>query len=602
MLAAALSALALLSATGGPTNKTLPSVVGTARAGSQVTGTSGTWSGSGTISYTYHWDRCDASGNNCAAISGAALPTYLLTTADVGKTVGLDVTAKDANGTTTVDSSLVGPVAASGALASIGRPTIAVSGSTVTVSGGVWTTTPTALAYEWLRCNTSGRACTAIAGAAKAAYTATSPDAGHTLVARVQATAGSVSQVVLSIATAVVAGASTTTTTTTTTTTSATTTTTTTTASSGPPTVTGIAKVGAKLTGTAPAGATFQWHRCDLTGAHCTSIHGATKATYTSVAADADHTIGLTVTVSGAASYAPLFGPVAAKTATASSTVQPAVTGKAVQGQTLTASQGTWNQAPTSVTYAWQRCNANGRLCSPIAGATTSTYVPVGDDLGHEILAIISATIGNVTQSAFSLPSGAVVAPPVLAATVAPAVTGTIQVGAQLTGANGTWAGTAPITYHDQWYRCDATGAHCFSIHGATAATYRLVAADVGKTIGLTVTATDATSAKQAAYSALVGPVAAKTAKLISTTRPPVTVSGQAVTVGPGAWSTTPGSTTVQWERCNANGRVCTAISGATSVTYTATSADAGHMLLALITAHSGSTTATALSAAVKAP
>ena len=50
--------------TAGPVAKALPAVVGTARVGEQITGTNGTWTGSGTISYTYRWDRCDAAGNN----------------------------------------------------------------------------------------------------------------------------------------------------------------------------------------------------------------------------------------------------------------------------------------------------------------------------------------------------------------------------------------------------------------------------------------------------------------------------------------------------------------------------------------------------------
>ena len=42
------------------------------------------------------------------------------------------------------------------------------------------------------------------------------------------------------------------------------------------------------------------------------------------------------------------------------------------QGQTLQARSGGWSAAPASLAYQWQRCNANGRLCTPIAGATAS--------------------------------------------------------------------------------------------------------------------------------------------------------------------------------------------------------------------------------------
>jgi hypothetical protein len=137
-------------------------------------------------------------------------------------------------------------------------------------------------------------------------------------------------------------------------------------------------------------------------------------------------------------------------------------------------------------------------------------------------------------------------------------------------------------------------------VHGATKPTYRLVAADKGKTVGFTVNASDATGLKQPAYAALVGPVAAAAA-LAPTAQPKVTAQGQTFTVDAGAWTTTPASTTVQWERCNANGRICTAIAGATSTSYTATSADSGHALVALVTAHVGATTASAFSVALKA-
>src|SRR5262249_32632636 len=68
------------------------------------------------------------------------------------------------------------------------------------------------------------------------------------------------------------------------------------------PTVSGTLKTGQKLTalnGTWLYSGTitykFQWYRCDANAAHCSSIHGATKATYTEVAADVAHSIGVTV-------------------------------------------------------------------------------------------------------------------------------------------------------------------------------------------------------------------------------------------------------------------------------------------------------------------
>lgn len=588
--------------TAGPVAKALPAVVGTARVGEQITGTSGTWSGSGTISYTYRWDRCDAAGNNCARVSGANSLTYPLTPADIGKALGLVVTAKDASGSAVADAGLIGPIAAASALANIGRPFVSGTarvGATLNATAGVWTKAPTALAYSWLRCNTVGRACVAIAAAAASSYVPATADVGHTLVARLQGTVGTSSQVVLSVPTAVVTSGSPPATTTTTTTTTTTATTPAIRASTRPA-VTGTVQVGQRLTGTATGASAYQWYRCDPAGAHCSSVHGAVGATYTVVAKDVGHTLGLTVQVGGSPAYASLVGPIAAASAPASTT-QPALSGKAMQGQTLSVTPGAWTSTAGSTSYAWQRCNASGRICTPIAGATAATYVPVAADVGHALAALVTATVSGKTQAAFSVASDAVAAPPVLAVTAPPAVTGTLKVGQQLTGTSGVWTGTAPIAYAFQWYRCDTTGAHCSSVHGATKQTYRLSKADAGKTLGLTVTATDAT-AKTPAYASLVGPVAASTATLASTAQPRVAVQGQTLTVDAGAWTATPPSTTYQWQRCNANGRICAVIAGATSASYTSTSADSGHVLVALVTARAGSATSSALSAGAKAP
>lgn len=76
------------------------------------------------------------------------------------------------------------------------------------------------------------------------------------------------------------------------------------------------------------------------------------------------------------------------------------------------------------------------------------------------------------------------VVPPVN--TVAPVASGTAIVGQTLSVTDGTWTGTAPITYTYQWKRNNV------DIGGATNATYVLQAADLGKSIKCTVTASNA--------------------------------------------------------------------------------------------------------------
>jgi hypothetical protein len=182
-------------------------------------------------------------------------------------------------------------------------------------------------------------------------------------------------------------------------------------------------------------------------------------------------------------------------------------------------------------------------------------------------------------------------------------VTGAALQRAQLKGAAGTWSGTGAIKYAYQWYRCDAAGAHCKSIHGATKETYTQVAKDVGNTIGLTVRATDS-NGTTSAYASLVGPVAAATSAFYSTAQPAISgtpTPGQALQVSPGTWSQPPSAYVYQWQRCNPNGRLCAPIAGATAPSYTVTAADSGHTLLALVQATAGGATTPTLSAATVA-
>jgi hypothetical protein len=72
----------------------------------------------------------------------------------------------------------------------------------------------------------------------------------------------------------------------------------------------------------------------------------------------------------------------------------------------------------------------------------------------------------------------------------APTVTGTPQQGQTLTASTGNW-NVDDVAFTYQWQHCDATGANCADIPGATQSTYLVGSADVGLTLRVNVTATD---------------------------------------------------------------------------------------------------------------
>jgi hypothetical protein len=100
--------------------------------------------------------------------------------------------------------------------------------------------------------------------------------------------------------------------------------------------------------------------------------------------------------------YASLVGPVAPVNAALASTAQPTISGTPAAGQTLTATAGSWTQSPPAVTYQWLRCNANGRLCTAIPGATAATYAVSSADSTHTLVVAVTAS-GTTPQTALTI-------------------------------------------------------------------------------------------------------------------------------------------------------------------------------------------------------
>ena len=141
--------------------------------------------------------------------------------------------------------------------------------------------------------------------------------------------------------------------------------------------------------------------------------------------------------------------------------------------------------------------------------------------------------------------------------------------GRSLTADNGTWTGD-PTGFAHQWLRCDAQGGNCADIQGATSSTYTLTNDDVGATIRVRVTASNAGGDT----SEVSDPTAAITvAGPSNQAQPNVTGTaqvGETLTADEGQWTGTGQITyAYQWIRCDAQGGSCADISGATSSAYT---------------------------------
>lgn len=279
-----------------------------------------------------------------------------------------------------------------------------------------------------------------------------------------------------------------------------------------------------------------------------------------------------------------------------SASSKPTVSGKTVEGSTLTAGPGVWEHSPSSYSYKWLRCTSIGSSCTAIANAEAETYVLSAADVGHAIEVEVVAANSTGPGTASSSPTAEIAAK--LKSKSSPQISGVPVEGETLTTSVGSWEG-GPTSFAHQWVRCDEAGASCTAIAGATGFSYQLTSEDVGHTIRLEETVTN--SADEAAVtSAATATVVPRPPHELS----PPTISGEAhegqlLTAAAGTWEP-PGTLTFayRWLRCESGGGSCLGITGGNASSYTLTAEDVGHELRVEVTAENAGGSNEAMSAA----
>jgi len=192
--------------------------------------------------------------------------------------------------------------------------------------------------------------------------------------------------------------------------------------------------------------------------------------------------------VSGGGIAAPLAAPV--------NTKAPSISGWRNVGNTLTAQPGTWSGTrPIRFAYHWSRCTPQLADCTNIASGRR--YTLRAADQGKRLVMVVTASNRDGGRDA-TADSGVIGARAVAPQnTSTPTIAGTLRAGQVVTANPGGWNGTSP-SFRYEWQRCDAQGANCASIAGATAKTYTLQGADVGHTVRVVVTARNGAGAATA--------------------------------------------------------------------------------------------------------
>jgi hypothetical protein len=516
--------------------------------GKTVTITEGAWS-SDVSEFAYRWFRDGRS------ISGVAGAQYTLAPGDAGARISVEVLVPDFEypeywvpGHTTAPSDAV-------ALGDAPTLTVAPSisgalrvGQTVTANPGTWSFDRFTFTYEWVRTTSSGdpvvvsRASTYKLVAADVGANATTPQLTLRVTASRIGFTSATEELALDPVVPAVAMVQTT-----------------------KSTVTAVTG-GFRVTAGAwtPSGATysFAWRLYAADGSY--TEHAGTTGAATSSTMTSAEVIGipgrLVAAVTASRSGYTTTTVLVPVRSGAQVTIEtpPSIIGTPKVGFTLSLDASGLQTTPavTTLTYQWLR---NGVA---ISGATKSTFVTTTTDAGRTItVRIRAAAPGHPTSAATVAAGEATIAASSVFEPGTTVIEGTPSVGRLLTVKAESWA-PQPSSFTYQWRRNNV------AISGATSASYRLAAGDLGKTVSVTVIA------RRSGYTNVtvtpsVGPITAL-APILTTeiTAGPSARVGVALTAKVGTWDVAPTSYTYQWTRDSLP------IIGATANTYTPIPAD----------------------------
>ncbi len=167
----------------------------------------------------------------------------------------------------------------------------------------------------------------------------------------------------------------------------------------------------------------------------------------------------------------------------------PSISGTLREGNTLTASPGTWAGASTiKYAYQWWRCNATGTSCpEEIKKATKSTYLTTATDADHVLEVAVEASNKSGHGNAAGVTSTPIEGKPQNNAL--PVIEGSAQAGTVLSVSEGSWAAFPAAEIFYQWEKCNSTGGECENLSGAVLAKYTPKNTQVGHTLRAAVTA-----------------------------------------------------------------------------------------------------------------